>query len=194
MKNTIIKKTIIFCLFFISAGVSIGNAATLFNPGELVNKKTTYNDILEIVNSNSWFHNEFYVQPKKSFEKKVYLKVKPIKMPEISCFHLFFNSEQLLEAVIVIANPYYNKMFINEFNKKYNLKGICTTQNSRIKEHKFYQHKNCFVEYKNIINDYIQITYVTSGLYSTYKNIMKDKFTPFKLTIRPRSNRLLSAL
>jgi hypothetical protein len=185
------KKVVIW--FFVLIAFSIFNALAVSaekpKPFGLEAGKTTYEECIKIINGRNWGFQEYEKKQFKLIDEKnpergknTFLVVKLKDMRGARGIRLFFNSQSILDAVIVTLDPNMFLVVMEELDRKYdpvkkNLMGENFTENYT---YVLWEKETVYIELQKLSDHFVRLLYVEKVLYENYKDFLFKPYESFR--------------
>ncbi len=151
--------------------------------------RTTYQQALEILNARKWKYQEYdkrqfsLIDPDSpSRGKHSFLMIVPKDTKGMTGLRLFFNSQSILDAVILILEPTVFDVVMEELGHKYtqvrrNLVGESFTDDYT---YVLWEHEDVYIELQKLSAHHVRLIYVKKVLYENYKDFLFKTYEPFR--------------
>lgn len=186
------KKNPVFLVNVIILSIILGVMAYAGEPPKpfgLTIGKTTYAQALEILKQRKWNYQEYVKKQLKLIDKKdpnrgknTFLALKPKHSEDIKNIMIFFDSNSILEALIVGLDPKLFHVIWDELDKKYdfvskNLEGdYFTSDYPRI----LWQKERVYIELQKVSSHRARLVYVEKLLYENFKDFLHKTYEPYR--------------
>jgi hypothetical protein len=158
-------------------------------PFDLNIGKTTYTQALETLQKRNWNYKEYIKKQLKPINKKdpargknTFLSVKPKNTEGVNNIMIFFDSNSVLEALIVNLDPKFFYVIWDELDKKYdfvskNLEGdYFTSDYPRV----LWQKESVYIELQKVSSHRVRLVYVEKLLYENFKDFLQKIYDPYR--------------
>lgn len=156
-----------------------------FEPG-----KTAYPAAVELLQQRDWTYREYEKSHFKEIAprdhavgKPTFLMVVPEKdIDGIKRFILFFNDDDVLDALMVVIEPNLFESVADQLDQKYelvekNLEGRSFTSDyPRV----LWKQGNLYIELQRLTPHHVRLVYVPRLLYENYKDFLYKTYEPFR--------------
>jgi hypothetical protein len=183
-----------YLVSILAAGLTVLAADVAFcekpHPFGLIVGRTTYAEAIDELKSRKWQFQEY---EKKHFKevapdnpdrgKNSFVAVAIKDLRGLRGIRLFFNSESVLDAVIVILEPAMFEAVMDELNQKYDLvkKNLLGEDFSENYTYVLWQKGNIYVELQSLSAHQVRLLYVDKLLYENYKDFLFKPYQSFRL-------------
>jgi hypothetical protein len=151
--------------------------------------KSTYEDCTKIFKTNNWTFQEYEKKQFKLIDEKdpargkntfILATLKDLKGAR--GIRLFFNSQSILDAIIVTLDPNMFVVVIDELDHKYdlikkNLMGENFTENYT---YVLWENESVYIELQKLSDHFVRLLYVEKVLYENYKDFLFKPYESFR--------------
>jgi hypothetical protein len=158
-------------------------------PFDLTIGKTTYTQALETLQQRKWNYQEYVKKQLKPIDKNdpdrgknTFLSVNPKDNEGVKNIMIFFDSNSVMEALIVGLDPKLFYVIWDELNKKYdfvskNLEGdYFSSDYPRV----LWQKEKVYIELQRVSSHHVRLVYVQKLLYENYKDFLQKTYEPYR--------------
>ena len=150
---------------------------------------SSYQNCLDIIKANNWRFQEYEKRQFKEIGnenpergKNTFVIAKLKNMKGARSIRLFFNSDRVLDAVIIVLDPKMFPVAMDDLNGKYdlvkkNLLGQNFTDNYT---HVLWQKSNVYIELQKIGEHLVRVLYVEKLLHENYKDFFFKPYENFQ--------------
>lgn len=156
-----------------------------FEPG-----KTTYAATIGLLKNRNWAYREYERRQFKEIDPQGHATGKPIflmAMPEkeidgIKRFILFFNDDDILDAMMVVVEPNLFESIADELDQKYQLVEKHLEGRSFTSDYPrvLWKQGSLYIELQRLTPHHVRLVYVPRLMYENYKDFLYKTYEPFR--------------
>ncbi|KPJ79148.1 MAG: hypothetical protein AMJ54_00360 [Deltaproteobacteria bacterium SG8_13] len=168
-----------------------GNALAADNPQPfgLQTGHTSYAAAVDLLQSRGWKFQEY---EKKQFHeigpqdpnrgKNTFLLVSPGKLEDIRRMILFFSSDSVLNALLIVIEPNLFESVMEDLDRKYKLvkKHLQGQSYSSDYTHVLWEKGTTYIELQRLSPHYVRLLYVEKLLYENYREFLVKTYESFR--------------
>lgn len=151
--------------------------------------RTSHSQALGMARERNWKIKEYEKRTLKLLQaddpvrgRNTFIKASPKDMEGVRSIFLFFNSESVLDAVMLTVDPGLLKMLIDKLSLKYLLVKKHLLGEGLGEEYPFvlWEKANIFVELQSPRRGLLRLIYVDKLLYENYRDFLHETYQPFR--------------